>query len=78
MLYFAGLREQVGLSEEAITLTSTVATARTLLAELARRRPALASALHAVRFARNHAFMELDDPLADGDVVALIAPVSGG
>lgn len=48
---------------------------RTMLME---RSDGLAALLPASRLAVNNAFACDDQPLADGDVVAVIAPVSGG
>lgn len=45
---------------------------------LARLHPALADGRPWVRFARNAAYVEDTEPLADGDEVACIPPVSGG
>jgi molybdopterin converting factor subunit 1 len=45
---------------------------------LARLHPALADGRPWVRFARNGAYVEDAEPLADGDEVACIPPVSGG
>lgn len=76
LLYFAAVRELVGLGEERVeTGARTVAELR---AWLERERPALAGRLGAVRFARNEEFAKDADALADGDVVALIPPVAGG
>lgn len=45
---------------------------------LTRRRDELAVLLAASRLSVNNAFARDDQPLCDGDVVAVIAPVSGG
>lgn len=76
VLYFAAVRDLVGLSEEIVDAPAS--DVRALRAWLEEARPALAGRLGAVRFARNEAFVKDDEALAEGDVIALIPPVSGG
>ena len=78
ILYFAGLRDAVGLSEETLELPAGVVTVGALADHLAARHQAYAERRAHVRIARNEAFAADDEPLADGDVVALIPPVAGG
>jgi sulfur-carrier protein len=78
ILYFAGLREAVGLSEETLALPAEVRTVAALAAHLASRHAAYAARRGHVRIARNEAFAADDDAIADGDVIALIPPVAGG
>jgi molybdopterin synthase sulfur carrier subunit len=78
VLYFAGLRDALGLSEEALVLPSGVGTVGELCALLASRHSAYAERRSHVRVARNEAFADERERLADGDVVALIPPVAGG
>jgi molybdopterin synthase sulfur carrier subunit len=78
VLYFAGLRDAVGLAEETVELPEGVRTIGALADHLARRHPAYRERRAHVRIARNEAFAGDDEPLADGDVVALIPPVAGG
>ena len=78
VLYFAGLRDAVGVAEEAIDLPPGVRTVRGLADHLAARHPAYAERRAHVRIARNEAFAGDEEPIADGDVVALIPPVAGG
>jgi molybdopterin synthase catalytic subunit len=77
ILYFAVVRERLGTSEEELAVQpgSTVAQ---LLHELARRHPALADLRATLRLAVNEEFARDDRVLEEGDVVALIPPVSGG
>jgi molybdopterin synthase catalytic subunit len=77
VLYFAVVRERLGLDSEPIDLPDG-GTGETLLAELARRHPPLAGLRHALKLAINEEFAPLDRRLAEGDVVALIPPVAGG
>lgn len=78
VLYFAAVRELVGIDEESIELPDGVQRIEALARELERRHPSLAGRLAAVRFARNQTFAAPDEPLEDGDEVALIPPVAGG
>jgi molybdopterin converting factor subunit 1 len=78
VLYFAAVRDLVGVAEETVEVGAEVATVGALAAELTRRHPALAGRLGPVRFARNAAFADAGDALADGDEIALIPPVAGG
>lgn len=78
VLYFAGLREAIGLGEESIELSPQVRTVGQLCAYLAERHRAYADRRGCVRVARNEAFARDDEFVADGDVIALIPPVAGG
>jgi molybdopterin converting factor subunit 1 len=77
VLYFAILRERVGLEREELELAAAadVGAAR---AAIAARHPALATLLPAVRGAVNRVFVLDAHGLADGDELALIPPVAGG
>lgn len=74
--YFAAVRELVGLSEETLEVPASVGSVEQLLELLCKRHPSLI--LEGVRIARNEEFCAEDAPLSDGDVIALIPPVSGG
>lgn len=78
LLYFAAVRELVGVDEERVSLPGDVATVADLAAFLTRHRPSLAGRLGSVRFARNETFATNDERLEEGDVIALIPPVAGG
>ena len=78
VLYFAALREAVGLAEESLVLPAGVATAAAFADHLAQRHAAYAERRAHVRMAVNERFAEGADRVADGDVVALIPPVAGG
>jgi molybdopterin synthase sulfur carrier subunit len=78
VLYFAGLRDAVGLAEEALELPAPVRTVGALCDHLAALHPSYADHRSSVRVARNEAFASDDDRLDDGDVIALIPPVAGG
>jgi len=74
---FAAQRELVGARHVELDLPdgSTVADGWT---GLVARFPALAPGRDSVRFARNGDYADLAEPLADGDELAVIPPVSGG
>ena len=74
---FAQLRERAGAREVAIELGGD-ATIEDAWAALVRLHPALDPHRAATRFARNGAYAEPTDALADGDELACIPPVSGG
>jgi molybdopterin synthase sulfur carrier subunit len=78
VLYFAGLRDALGLSEEAVELPARGMTVAALCEHLAARHGAYAERRDHVRVARNEAFADESEVLADGDVVAMIPPVAGG
>jgi molybdopterin converting factor subunit 1 len=78
MLYFAAIRDLVGLNEESIELPDEIARVADLPSFLERTKPALSGRLHGVRIAVNETFANGEEPLRDGDVVALIPPVAGG
>jgi MoaE-MoaD fusion protein len=73
---FASYREAAGLGHVELDLPSG-ATAKDAIAEIARRHP-LISEGRSVVIAKNREYVAADEPLADGDEVALIPPVSGG
>ena len=78
LLYFAALRERMGLASEEIDLPEEVRDVRGLARYLEASRPALTGILSSVRFAVGDEFADLDRLLDAGAVVALIPPVSGG
>ena len=79
MLYFAALRQAAGATEQELELPvgACFGDARRAASE---SHPALGALLAstAIRGARNGAFVAEDEPLAEGDELALIPPVSGG
>jgi len=78
VLYFAGLRDSVGISEEALELPERVRTVGDLCDHLATRHQGYAERRTIVRVARNEVFTVDAERLVDGDVIALIPPVAGG
>ena len=81
VLYFARLREALGVAQEDIALNPTLATVAELLEHLRSRggswQEALASA-RLFRVAVNQEVAGPATPLKDGDEVALFPPVTGG
>jgi molybdopterin converting factor subunit 1 len=78
VLYFAAVRDLAGTDEETLDLPDEVRTIDAFCTHLQRERSALDGRLGHVRFARNEEFARGTDPIAEGDVIALIPPVAGG
>jgi molybdopterin synthase sulfur carrier subunit len=81
MLYFAKLREQLGISAETLDLPEGAAMVAMLLDLLRARGGIWATALSAggnFRIAVNQELAEMTTPLTDGDEVAIFPPVTGG
>jgi sulfur-carrier protein len=81
LLYFAWVREQVGVSEEELALPPHVATVADLIAWLAGRSEAHGRALAEparLRAAVDQTFVGLDTPVAGAREVAIFPPVTGG
>lgn len=74
---FAIQRELAGSREIQLVLPPG-ATVEDAWSDLVRRFPVLAPGRPYVRFARNGEYTEAQAPLADGDEIAVIPPVSGG
>jgi sulfur-carrier protein len=78
VLYFAALRDLTGRDQEWLEPPAGVATVADFARWLEGHRAELAGRLAAVRVARNERFAAPGDPIAAGDVLALIPPVAGG
>ena len=81
ILYFAWMRERVGLAAERVLVPPEVATLGELVAWLAARDAGHAAAFdnpRLVRAALNQAFAPLDARFAAGDEIAFFPPVTGG
>lgn len=78
VLYFAAVAEMVARQEEEVELPVEVGSVGQFAAWLAARFPALAPRMASVRIARNEQFAVVGEPIADGDVLAVIPPVAGG
>ena len=73
---FASYREAAGVGHIELDLPPG-STAKDAIAEIARRHPLIAEG-RSVVIAKNREYVTPDEPLADGDELALIPPVSGG
>ena len=81
MLYFAWVREKIGLDQETLTPPASVETVADLLDWLAARSPNHAAALEdrsAIRVALDQDFAGADTPLGSPQEVAIFPPVTGG
>ena len=81
LLYFAWLRERIGVGQEEVTLPPGVQDVAGLLDWLRQRGANYAQALSntkAVRVAVNQQYRKPDAPVSQDDEVALFPPVTGG
>lgn len=81
ILYFAWLRERVGIGEETVSPPPGVATVANLTAWLRTRSAGHEAAFahgRVVRCAVNQDFASAETPVAAGDEVAFFPPVTGG
>lgn len=81
LVYFAWVRERIGVNGEVLPLPPGVATVAALLDWLSARSPGHAAALAdrgAIRVAVGQEFAALDAPVSDGVEVAIFPPVTGG
>ena len=81
LVYFAWVRERIGMKEEEVALPATVATAGDLLAWLRQRGPEYEHALaepRAIRVAIDRVHGGPDTLLAGANEVALFPPMTGG
>lgn len=81
VLFFAGLREQLGTSGEEIELPAELGTVAGLRAHLKARGGAYEKAFSdksLVRIAVNQEMVSLVNPIRPGDEVAFFPPVTGG
>ncbi len=81
LLYFAWLRQRLGLKEEIVTPPASVSTVDNLLEWLVSRGPDFEAVLKdrlVIRVAVNQEYATFDHPVAQDDEVALFPPVTGG
>ena len=81
LLYFAWVRERIGVDGEILPLPPEVVTVLALLDWLAARSPGHAAALAdrtAIRVAVDQQFVDVDAPVTAGSEVAIFPPVTGG
>ena len=77
--FYASAREAAGRSTVDLPVPATGATARSLVATLARKWPALAPVLRTSRFLRNDEYLTvLRARLGPGDELAVHPPYGGG
>jgi len=77
VVYWGPAKEWANVADETVTLCSA-ATLDDVLMQIYENHPNLARGREALRFAVNACFAASSTPLADGDEVAVIPPVSGG
>lgn len=81
ILYFAWLRERVGIAEETVDPPAEIRNVAGLLTWLRSRGGTYSTALadlSVVRVAVNQDYAQPDDPVSPGDEIALFPPVTGG
>jgi len=81
LLYFARLRETLGVSGEELELSETVVDVKSLIALLRQRGGAWETELAAgkiFRIAINQEMAEPDSAIRNGDEIAIFPPVTGG
>ena len=81
VLYFAWLRERIGVGSEEVSPPDTVATVADLVGWLRTREPRYAAAFEdmtAIRVALDQEQADFDAPLSGVREVALFPPVTGG
>jgi sulfur-carrier protein len=81
VLYFAWVREKVGLAEEDVVPPTGIATVEALIAWLSHRSPGHAEAFadrSRLRAAVDQAFVPLDAPISGAREIAIFPPVTGG
>ena len=81
VLYFAWVRQKVGMAEEAVSPPAEIGNVGQLVQWLAARSPGHAAAFaqpRQVRAAVNQEFAGPDAPVAANDEIAFFPPVTGG
>ncbi len=77
IVYWGPAREWTGVADESLSLDDG-AVLNDVLTRVFKNHPNLARGRDALRFAVNASFAKSSTPLADGDEIAVIPPVSGG
>lgn len=81
ILYFAWVRERVGVGEEQVTPPAEIGTVAELIAWLSARSEGHAAAFAdpaRLRAAVDQAFVPLDTPITGAREIAIFPPVTGG
>ncbi|MEY4729851.1 MAG: molybdopterin synthase sulfur carrier subunit [Pseudomonadota bacterium] len=79
--YFASLKEELGVTHEAIALPAASANVLSVVQTLQARGGKWQDHLVSdgkLKFAVNHVMVNVDAPVRDGDEVAFFPPVTGG
>ena len=80
LLYFAWVRQRIGVGQETVTPPAGVGTVAELVDWLRSRGPGYAEAFldtRAIRCAVNQDYVDPDQPVSAGDEVAFFPPVTG-
>ncbi len=77
-LFFAVTRDLAGTDEAELEVPGERPTVADFVRAVEAAYPNLAGRMASVRIARNERFSSLDVALTEGDVLALVPPVSGG
>ena len=77
VLFFGACREAINTSEASLELVAPATVARTFAA-LREQYPMLENFGNSLLFAVNEEHSRADDPINDGDTLAIFPPVSGG
>jgi molybdopterin synthase sulfur carrier subunit len=81
LVYFAWVRERIGVAQEEIAIPSSVVTVRDLLQWLKDRGEGYEQALQfpdVIRVALDHEHAEHDEPIGDAREIGLFPPMTGG
>lgn len=78
VLYFAGLRQTLGVSEEVLTVPETLVNVDALRTFLINQGKEILRETRNLRYAVNHELANLETTIQDGDEVAFFPPVTGG
>ena len=81
LLYFAWVRQRIGVGQETVTPPAGVGTVAELVDGLRSRGRGYAEAFRdtrAIRCAVNQDYVDPDQPVSAGDEVAFFPPVTGG
>ena len=80
-VYFAWVRERIGVTEEVLDIPATIETGTDLIGWLRSRGETYAAALddaHAIRIAVDHEHITPDEPIGTPREIALFPPMTGG
>ena len=81
ILYFAWVREKIGLNSEEVDLPKEVKTVGNLVNWLSKKSPAYNEALtnkNLIKFSVNFEFADLEHKVNNDDEIAIFPPVTGG